>query len=82
MGANSFSLNRGAMTPDLHQAEAKRQMMALASKVILLCDSSKIGKVSFAQFARLDQLNVLVTDAIGKSEQHRLEKLGVEVVSV
>jgi len=42
MGANSFSLARSASTPDIAQAGIKNEMISLASKVILLCDSSKL----------------------------------------
>jgi DeoR family fructose operon transcriptional repressor len=57
MAANSFSVESGATTPDLQHAEIKRQMMAIATKVFLLLDSSKLGKSSFAQFAPADAVD-------------------------
>ena len=62
MGTNSLSVDHGASTPDLATAHAKRGMIAMASSIVLLCDSSKFDKTSLAQFATLDQIDVLVTD--------------------
>ena len=80
MAANSFSVESGATTPDLQHAEIKRQMMAIATKVFLLVDSSKLGKSSFAKFAPAEAIDCLVVDAIGPSEARALEELGVEVL--
>ncbi len=80
MAANSFDPDRGATTPDIHQAAAKRAMMAAAEKVVLLCDQSKLGRVSFAQFATLDQIDTLVTDGLPDDWAARLEDTGVEVL--
>jgi DeoR family fructose operon transcriptional repressor len=80
MAANGFSVEAGATTPDLQHAEMKRQMMAIATKVYLLIDSSKLGKTSFAQFASADAVDCLMVEAIGPEETRSLEELGVEVI--
>jgi DeoR family fructose operon transcriptional repressor len=80
MGANSFSIDKGASTPDLQQAALKRLMMAIATKVHLLVDSSKMGKNSFAQFAPPESVDCLIIDAIEAEDAKVLEELGVEVV--
>jgi DeoR family transcriptional regulator, fructose operon transcriptional repressor len=80
MAANSFSVASGATTPDLEHAETKRQMMAIATKIFLLVDSSKLGKSSFAQFAPADAIDCLVVDSIDPAEARALEELGVEVL--
>jgi DeoR family fructose operon transcriptional repressor len=80
MGTNGFSIAKGAMTPDINQAETKRLMIGISSRVILLCDSSKLGRVSFAQFARVDEVNTLITDAIDKPQRKGFEGAGVEVI--
>jgi DeoR family fructose operon transcriptional repressor len=81
MGANGFSVAKGATTPDINQAETKKKMIDLAGKVILLCDHTKIGKVSFAQFATTETINVLVTDLIEESERLLLERNGIQVLT-
>jgi DeoR family transcriptional regulator, fructose operon transcriptional repressor len=80
MAANSFSAESGATTPDLQHAEIKRLMMAIATKVFLLVDSSKLGRSSFAQFAPADAIDCLVVDSIDPAEARALEERGVEVI--
>lgn len=64
MGANSFSVKKGAGTPDMTQAEIKKQMIGIANKVVILCDSSKLETDSFVTFALPEQVDLLVTDSI------------------
>lgn len=52
----------GAADFDLHEAEVARVMVANAAKVVMLADSSKLGKTSSVQYCTCDQINVLVTD--------------------
>jgi DeoR family fructose operon transcriptional repressor len=80
MALNSFSLDRGASTPDVNHAETKKLMMSIAAKVILLFDSSKMGRNSFALFAPLDSVDAIVTDAVGSEERARLEEMGIDVI--
>jgi len=80
MAANSFSVESGATTPDLQHAEIKRRMTAIATKVFLLVDSSKLGKSSFAQFAPAGAIDCLIVDAIPPDEARALEAMGVEVL--
>ena len=80
MAANSFTPERGATTPDIRQAAAKRAMLSSAGKTILLCDSSKFEQVSFAQFAAFDQVDTLVTDRLPDGWAATLEDAGVEVL--
>lgn len=62
MGCNAFS-SRTFTTPDINQAEIKRAFIRSASQVFMLCDSTKFGKVTFAEFASLDDIDCLVTDS-------------------
>jgi DeoR family fructose operon transcriptional repressor len=80
MALNSFSLEKGASTPDINHAETKKLMMSIAAKVILLFDASKMGRSSFALFAPLESIDTIVTDAIGAPERARLEENGIDVV--
>ncbi|MFB9278410.1 DeoR/GlpR family DNA-binding transcription regulator [Cohnella cellulosilytica] len=62
LGTNAFSAEKGCTTPDINQAEIKKTMVQIATQVIVLCDSSKIGKNSFVQFAPPSDIDALVTD--------------------
>jgi DeoR family fructose operon transcriptional repressor len=81
MGANSFSIEKGAGTPDLQQADIKKAMMSIATKVYLLVDSSKLGRNSFARFALPEDIDCLVTDAISPGDAKFLEDNGLEVMT-
>lgn len=80
MALNSFSIDKGASTPDITHAETKKLMMSIAAKVILLFDSSKMGRNSFALFAPTDRIDAIVTDSMRPEERARLEENGVEVL--
>ncbi|WP_455382088.1 DeoR/GlpR family DNA-binding transcription regulator [Salinispira pacifica] len=79
MGANSFSITDGASTPDLHTAETKRAMIGIAGKVIMLCGSEKLGRRSFASFATIDEIDVLVTDRIDDQLRRMVEEHDIEL---
>jgi DeoR family fructose operon transcriptional repressor len=81
MGLNSFSLEKGASTPDLGHAETKKLMMSIAAKVVLLFDASKLGRNSFAQFAAPDAVDTIVIDTISDLDRKALEDSGIEVIA-
>ncbi|MGO9200382.1 MAG: DeoR/GlpR family DNA-binding transcription regulator [Limisphaerales bacterium] len=62
MGTIGFALQEGLTTTDPSEAFTKQLVMAQARQVILLADSSKAGKVSFASAGRWDGVHVLITD--------------------
>jgi len=81
LATNGFTMEKGCSTPDINQAEIKKIMMQIATKVIVLCDSSKIGINSFVQFAPVSEIDVFITDdKIGKEYLQELQKLGLEVI--
>lgn len=80
MACNSFSVEKGASTPDINQAETKKLMMSIAARVIMLFDAGKLGRTSFALFAPLETIDTIVTDAIGAEDRTRLEEKGIDVL--
>jgi DeoR family fructose operon transcriptional repressor len=78
--ANNFSFRDGATTHDIQQAKAKKAIMAMSSRVYLLCDSTKPGKDVSAQFAGSSEIQALITDRISSIESHTLQKQGIEVI--
>ena len=80
MACNSFSVEKGASTPDIMQAETKKLMMSIAAKMVLLFDAGKMGRTSFALFAPLETIDTIVTDAIGAEDRARLEESGIDVL--
>ena len=80
MGTNSFSIQKGATSPDIQQAEIRSKMIECANRVLLLCDHTKIGRTSFAQSVPTEKIDVLVTDLLSEEDQALLEESGVEVI--
>jgi len=80
MAANGFSLEKGASTPDMNHSETKKLMISIAARVILLFDSSKMGRNSFAIFAPLDKIDAIVTDFLREEERRLMEESGIEPI--
>ena len=57
-----FSVEKGFMEADLEEATFKEQVIKSAAKVVTLLDSSKFGKVGLKAFAKLEQVDHIVTD--------------------
>lgn len=81
MATNGLSIHKGATTPDVNHAEIKKAMIATANKVIMLCDSSKIGKNSFVQFALATQIDTIITDYIEDGIRKDFEMQGIGIIT-
>lgn len=80
IGTNGISPGHGLSTPDREEASVKRAMVASARRVVVLCDSSKVGAEAPIRFADLTDVDVLVTDdGIGDDDRAWLEESGIEV---
>ncbi len=81
MATNGVSFKKGLSTPEINQAEVKKMMISISSEVILLCDSSKIGKDSFVKFASISEINKIVTDSnLSKYDAVEFEENKIEVI--
>ncbi len=81
IGANGITVRHGLSTPDPDEATVKRAMVACANFVVVVADSSKVGREEFASFAPIRSLDVLVTDSeITAADHHSLTREGLEVV--
>jgi DeoR family transcriptional regulator, ulaG and ulaABCDEF operon transcriptional repressor len=80
MGAASLG-PAGLMQADIILVGAERRLIDRADEIIVLVDSSKFDGPSGHVVCRLDEIDVVVTDA-GISSQHArmLEKVGVELI--
>lgn len=81
IGATGFDLERGVTTLEPEEATVSQAMIRNAKQVIVVADSSKIGRVSPALIAPLSAVHVLVTDTgIDAGALEALRESGVEVV--
>ena len=80
MAANGVHMSRGITTPNIEQAQVKQGLVAAADEVMLLVDSSKLGKASFVKFADFAQLDLIITDdGVPQEILAELNKMGVSV---
>ncbi len=75
------SLDAGLTFPAFADLYVKRAMIKAARDIILVADSTKIGRVSFAVLGPLSLVNRLITDAgIRDEDRSAIEKMGIEIL--
>jgi DeoR/GlpR family transcriptional regulator of sugar metabolism len=83
MGTIGITAEAGLTTTDPREAYTKSLIMEHAQEVILLADSSKVGKVSFARFGALGKVGTLITDkGLAEGAARELRKQGIKTVIV
>lgn len=81
LGVDGLSGKFGATTVHEGEAEASRQLAAVARRVVIAADATKLGRNTFARILPLDKVDVLVTDLPVTGEvAGELATAGVEVV--
>lgn len=81
LSCDGLDFGSGVVTATIEEARLTARMMASASRIILLADSSKFGKVGLGRICKISNIDVLVTDAgISESMLKRIEEAGVTVV--
>lgn len=83
LGTSGISLDRGLTTADPAEAAVKRLMLGAARRRIFLADHSKIGLVRGSQHARIEDIDLLITDqGLGPRSRESLEAAGIRVQCV
>jgi DeoR family fructose operon transcriptional repressor len=81
IGTNGISATHGFSTPDEAEAGVKRAMASAGQRVVVLGDSSKIGREHLVRFAAVEDVDVLVTDdEADPAVVAELEQQGIEVL--
>lgn len=81
VGVGGLSLEQGLTEYNLDDALVKRAMIATAEQVIVVADSSKFNRITFASIAPLSEVDIIVTDR-GTDEHtaERLQDMGIELM--
>jgi DeoR family transcriptional regulator of aga operon len=83
LGVDGFDTRNGIFTPNVEEARLNEIMIEISREVILLADSSKFRKRSFAFICHIDQIDMVITDdKIPDDDRKRLQDAGVDVVIV
>jgi DeoR/GlpR family transcriptional regulator of sugar metabolism len=72
LGVHGISVEAGLSTPNLAEAETNRRFVQAARRVVVVADHTKWGTVGLSSFARLADVDALVTDG-GLSAEAREE---------
>lgn len=80
LGATGFDVERGFSSENAVEAEVKRKMLECGGEIIVLADSSKFTRPAFANFAALNDVDRVITDAPPSKEVViALEQAGVQL---
>jgi DeoR family transcriptional regulator of aga operon len=81
ISASGLTLEKGLTDPTWLDASIKKVILRASMRVVLLIDSHKFGLVSARTFARLDQVDAVVTDRNLSGEvRERYQEAGVHLL--
>lgn len=81
LAVDGFNTTDGLSTPNVEEAHMNRVMISVSRQVIVVTDSSKFARRSFAFIAPVSAVDIVITDAgIPAEDQKRLETAGVKVI--
>lgn len=81
IGASAIDIEKGISAIDVSAALMERRICEHSKKIVLLCDSSKFNKSSFAKIGPVDMVDVIITDAgVTQNVVDELTSRGVEVI--
>ncbi|MFE0776049.1 DeoR/GlpR family DNA-binding transcription regulator [Streptomyces sp. NPDC058861] len=83
LGVDGIDAELGVMAHHEDEASISRLFAERASRVVVVTDSSKMGRRAFARICGLDRIDTLVTDTgIAPETAARLTEAGVKVLTV
>ena len=83
LGTDGITLARGLTTANVLEAEVDRALVDAATQIIVVADSSKIGRIGLSTIVPLNEIHVLVTDEGAPPDfVAELRGMGVQVMLV
>ncbi|HEY6906481.1 MAG TPA: transcriptional repressor AgaR [Ignavibacteriaceae bacterium] len=83
LGVDGIDSQSGIFTPNLEEANLNRLMIEGSKEVIVVTDSSKFKRKSFAHIAPISRVNIIITDSkIPDDEFRNLQNKGIKVILV
>ena len=83
LGTDGLTLESGATTANVLMAEVDRMMVEHSQQVILVTDSSKLGRIGFVPVKPVSAFHVIITDTNAPPDMvQAFRDLGVEVLLV
>jgi DeoR/GlpR family transcriptional regulator of sugar metabolism len=70
-------------TSNILEADVKRTMVQRASRVVLMADSSKFGRVLSLAVTPLEKLDTIISDLeLSDADAEHIQRLDIEVIRV
>jgi len=83
VGVDGVSAEAGLTTHQEAEAHANQMLIRRSRRIVVVADSSKLGKVNFARICGVDRVDELITDGgAGPAAILELEQAGVVVTTV
>ena len=83
LAVDGFNTTHGLSTPNVEEAHLNRVMIEISKQVIVVADSSKFHKRSFAFISPITDVDVVITDSeIPAEDRKKLENAGVKLIIV
>lgn len=83
LSVTGLDAQRGATSLESDEALVYRKMLKQSKQVIVVTDSSKLGKVGSALICPINMIHILITDARAAAEElARFERQGIRVICV
>lgn len=83
LAVDGFHITHGLSTPNVEESHLNRIMIENSKKVIVVADSSKFKRRSFAVIAPVSKVDIVITDTgIPSIDQQELENFGIKVIAV
>ncbi|MFC9328625.1 DeoR/GlpR family DNA-binding transcription regulator [Kitasatospora sp. NPDC057015] len=83
LGVNAVDAHFGAATHDEGEASVNRAIAERAERIVIVADSSKLGRRAFAQVCQMNSGSVLVTDKDADPDViQQFTSQGIEVIQV
>jgi DeoR family transcriptional regulator of aga operon len=83
LGVDGFDVKTGVSTPNLLESRVNRAMVNAATRVVVVCDSTKFGRRSLALIVPPSKISTVITDnQIPAADLEELTRAGIQVISV
>lgn len=80
IGCNGFHPEEGVTNVNLPEAQMKTRMTKAAQRVVVVADGSKLGRISLARIANVDDVDLLITSPSAPPQLvAQLRELGVTI---
>ena len=83
LGVDGFDARYGVSTPNVEEAQLNRVMVEISREIIVVTDSSKFLRRSFAFITPINNIDMVITDKGVPQEEHNiLKNMGVKLLIV